>query len=232
MKFYKIIRLVFVPLIMALVPMSSFAAGYFGSQNKTFYEGWACNPATPGYSGWIHFWRDDGVFLGALIANIPREAAVGAVCGDAGVHGFSGTLSFPSSYLDNQVHTVRAYFINQDGASSIELQNTVQVLFDGAPVEPPRQSMCNSTLNSAGWVLTGIAHENSCNTPVSINGVSRTYTYVVDMPVGSEITACVNSRLPAGWSVISTSTGSYICQQYIANLGWSAGTDYRIKRMN
>lgn len=228
-KFFRWLAVAFFAMSL---PISSFAAGYFNSQSKTYYEGWACNPATPGFSGWIHFWRDDGVFLGALNANIQREPAVGAICGDSGVHGFSGALSFPASYLDNQVHTVRAYFINQDGATSTELQNTVQVLFDGVPAEPPRQSMCNSSMNSPGWVLTGISHDSSCNTPNILYGVSRTYTYVVGMPIGTELTACVNSGLPAGWTSINSSTGSYFCQRYVANWGWMSGTEYKIKRMN
>ncbi len=198
------------------------AAGYVNAVNKSTYEGWACNPSTPGYSGWIHLWRDDGKFVGAIHANIQREPAVGSICGDVGIHGFSGTVSIPADYLDNAWHTVRAYFINDDG-SSFELQNSAQALFDGGP-QPyvfNRQNSGACTFPPAfdaipGWLQTARDLSSWAYCPQGGYGLAREYVYAGDpaAPVGSELEICATpvtlSKIPAGWQVISVAPGGCV----------------------
>ncbi len=190
------------------------AAGYFSAVNKSTYEGWACNPSTPGYSGWIHLWRDDGKFVGAIHANIQREPAVGSICGDVGIHGFSGSVDISADYLDNASHTVRAYFINDDG-TSFELQNSVNVVFDGGP-QPyvfnyqttPACVIPSPFVAIPGYLLySSPASFSPCGAGYS-NPV--TFVYVGDpaIPVGTETEFCADnasvSKLPSNWQVVGT----------------------------
>ncbi len=209
------------------------AAGYFNSTSKYDYEGWACNPGLPGYSGWLHFWRDDGVFLGALHAGIPRESAVGEICGDSGVHGFSGKLDVKYEHLDNKVHTVRAYFINPDN-TNFELQNSVSVLFDGGPTPPPPPPPpvqplvvqgCNISSPGVGWVATHYKTDYGCSPAQHpFSGHSAAWQYVgPDSPYvyssGHQLTICT-STAPAGWyraGVVSSSSCNKNFYGYVDN---------------
>ncbi|WP_152033978.1 hypothetical protein [Paracidovorax avenae] len=212
------------------------AAGYFGSTSKESFDGWACNPQLPNYEGWIHFWRDDNKFLGAVQANIQREDAVGNICNDIGRHGFNASFAYPVELLDNKWHTVRAYFINPDN-TNFELQNSVQVLFDGGPVTPPPppppnppvQRTC-SPINQPGWVMTGFGPRQYtvCYTPGVINPSEYTYTYVAELPVGHEIEVCNTQNLPAGWQQVASYIGS-ACMRY--DWSWTSANVRRFKRM-
>ena len=210
--------------VMALASGGVHAAGYFGAVDKNTYEGWACNPSTPGYSGWVHLWRDDGKFVGAIHANIQRESAVASICGDAGVHGFSGTVSVPSDYLDNAWHTVRAYFINDDG-SSFELQNSVQALFDGGP-QPYVFNYQTSGACAKPSPFAAIPGYLLYSSPDSFapcgNGYSnpQTYVYVGDpaIPVGTETEFCADSasvsKLPSNWQVVGNGNNGVCVRQF------------------
>ncbi|WP_208912720.1 hypothetical protein [Paracidovorax avenae] len=205
------------------------AAGYFNAVDKNTYEGWACNPSTPGYSGWIHLWRDDGKVIGAIHANNQRESAVGSICGDSGVHGFQGTVSFPADYLDNAWHTVRAYFINEDG-TSFELQNSVNVLFDGGP-QPyvfnyqtsPACSKPSPFDALPGYLLYSSPRSFSeCNSSPRFDN-PLTYVYVGDpaIPVGTETEFCADpsstSKLPSNWQVVGNGTNG----ECLKSANWS-----------
>ncbi|MFI8619167.1 hypothetical protein ACIGHN_27075 [Acidovorax sp. NPDC077693] len=204
---------------------SSSAAGYFSAPTKFAYDGWACNPDIPQFSGWVHFWRDDGKFLGALHAGMQREAAIGEICRDGGGHGFNGTLSIPYEFLDNKKHTVRAYFINPDN-TSFELQNSVDVVFDGGPqpyvfnVQSSNACQLPSPYwGAAGWVLRDTNPDlEYCQ---STNGYHPTpsFVYLADpnIPVGTEIDVCGSRtnapRIPGGWQTIRTKQDSKCISQ-------------------
>ncbi len=215
---------------------SAYAAGYFGATSKTSYDGWACDPATPGYAGWIHLWRDDGKFLGALPSGIQRETAVQSICGDSGLHGFAGEISFPSEYLDNRTHTVRAYFIRDDG-TNFELQNSVSVTFDGGPVAPPpppqpvTQSGCSETGSppSTGWVVTGHSKGGCPGSQLYFS-----WTYIADLPIGSEVAICYTTfSIPSNWRISSQpdSTANSKCY-YSTGFGQSPDRYQIIKRIS
>jgi hypothetical protein len=205
------------------------AAGWIDAATSTFrFAGWACDPSIPNYSGWVHFYRDDDKFLGALLANIPRDPGVASACGDAGVHGFDGTLSVPADYLDNNNHTVRAYFIRPDNSHFL-LGNTKTVAFTAPP--PPTVSGCDVAYPGTGWVLTHYRFGvGVCPSPKS----HYTYTYIAGLAVGTQITACYSSQpLPQGWSVTGQG-GPSGSQCYRSNsMGQPERDNYRlIKRIN
>lgn len=105
---------------------NAFAGGYLDRadgfnartvQGRVEVAGWACDTATPDFQGWVHFWGRNAsgpVFLGALPANIPREPAVGALCGGNHVHGFSGSL-YVGTYL-GRYSPISAHFIPLNGS--------------------------------------------------------------------------------------------------------------------
>lgn len=204
----------------------AFATGYFDSATKTGAGGWACNPATPGYSGWIHFWRDDGKFLGALLANKPREQAVANLCGGSGAHGFSGDFEYPASFLDNKKHTVRGYFLNQDGQTSIELQNSMQVTFSDATffnfnvVDVDACNWPNPYANLPGWVV----QENPMSKVKRCTGYNGWYMsfkmiYLGDpnIPIGATTKICGSGLpIPTGWQVVSSENDQKCLNSYTA----------------
>lgn len=212
------------------------ASGYLESATKYTYAGWACRQSTPGYQGWIHFWRDDNVFLGALPANIPREAAVGAVCGDSGAHGFGGTLSFSATYLDNRSHSVHAYFINQDN-TVFELSSSPRtVLFDGAPpapppVQPTTETGCGLVKNNSQWALTSMSPW-LCN--IATHDREWTYTYLSNLPIGYTLDSCTPP--PFGWQTLSARVEPISIQgKCNSSDGWGGyknDTTWTIKRIN
>lgn len=213
--------------LLSLMAFNANAAGYMGHTKKDYTEGWACNPATPNYSGWVHFWRDDGKFLGALHAAQPREAAVGEICADAGYHGFAGAFDYPSDFLDNQWHKVRGYHINQDN-SVTELQNSWDVLFDGGP-QPyvfTYQSANACIVPSAfadlpGWLMSATPLSSSVYCPQLLTySIPNQYVYVGDpaIPTGSEVEICAIpktlAKIPAGWQVVSVVNSNTCIKQY------------------
>ena len=115
-----------------LCSASSFAAGWLENASLYEFRGWACEPTTPSHQGWIHFWRDDDKFLGALHANGGRESAVGDLCGGNSYRGFNGTVSFPDSYLDNKQYKVHAFFIRENN-TNFQLQGSPQTVFFASP---------------------------------------------------------------------------------------------------
>lgn len=115
-----------------LFSATSFAGGWLETASKYTYGGWACEPSTPSFQGWVHFWRDDNIFLGALHANGHREQAVGNLCAGNSDRGFYGTISFSDSYLDNKTHKVRAYFVRENG-TNFELQGSFKNVFFDSP---------------------------------------------------------------------------------------------------
>jgi len=227
------VRSLMIAAVCSVAALNVNAAGYFNAPAKDYYEGWACNPATPGYSGWIHFWRDDGVFLGALPAANQREEAVQQICGDSGLHGFGGTLPITVEHLDNKWHTVRAYFINSDN-TNFELQNSMNVLFDGGPVTPPPPpppvlpttvSGCNVASPGAGWVATYHKATTMCSTAAQpFAGFQATYQYVgansqFVYNSGYELVTC-GGPAPAGWQnvrVASTTSCNQNFYGYVDN---------------
>ncbi|QIL80947.1 hypothetical protein G7047_14355 [Diaphorobacter sp. HDW4A] len=150
-----------------------------------------------------------------------REAAVGSICGDSGTHGLSGQLSIPLEYLDNKNHTIHAYFINQDEASSIELQNTTWTSFEAPP--PPTQSSC-TVINAEGWIMT------SGSVGCGVGQAELQYKYVTNMPTCSMVTSCDTRSFPAGWVQTSASGGTSNSCSYISFGGPVWSTIYTYQR--
>src|SRR3954467_4373742 len=83
--------------------------GYFDpSFEFGVMRGWTCDPEYPFDALEVDFWTAGwGLFLGSVMADQPREAAVGAVCGGQSAHGFS--FSLPSALYDGAVYEIHAY---------------------------------------------------------------------------------------------------------------------------
>lgn len=216
--------------VAGLASMGAMSAGWFDFASKSYVSGWACNPATPGYSGDVHFWRDDGVFLGAVPAKSQREPAVGSVCGDSGVHGFSGALNYPAAYLDDQHHTVRGYFIGMSGTGNLELQNAMDVVFDGA-IQPQTMQIfyCGQGQPSSDWMLVKREVSGICssrwvdeNRIERVYGYLETWAYVPDMPVGYATTTCKPPYpIFMNFQLLSEIQQHFYC----------IGTGYRVRRI-
>lgn len=206
------------------------AAGWIDVGSTAFrFAGWACDPSIPNYSGWVHFYRDDNKFLGALLANVPRDPGVASACGDAGIHGFDGVLSVPAEYLDNKEHTVRAYFIKPDNSHFL-LDNVKRVVFKAPP--PPTIGGCDVSYPGAGWVMTA-----ALSWPIS--GCSRasknyTYTYIAGLGIGAEMAVCYSSDpLPQGWGAYGAGGPDGSSCYYTDSFGNARRDTYRlIRRVN
>jgi len=182
----------------------------------TTISGWACDSSQPNYQGWIHVWRDDSQFLGAVPAANYREQAVGNLCGGNSEHGFNGNLDYPASLIDGKKHAVHLYFIRSDG-SNFELPNSPQYVQFGNPPPPPPtpliQSGCNLTNPGPDWVATSWRTDYSCSPPSApLSGTRMTYQYLgTQSPYiyksGSQVVTC-SSNVPAGWYSVEVTDSS------------------------
>ncbi len=80
--------------------------------------GWTCDPDAFSQALDVHVYRDGaygagGVWVEGGKANIVREAAVGAMCGDNRAHGFS--IQMPQALKDGTEHKYYAYAIDSNG---------------------------------------------------------------------------------------------------------------------
>ncbi|MFE8643468.1 hypothetical protein ACFX58_00100 [Sphingomonas sp. NCPPB 2930] len=207
------------------------AEGWTEGATKYEYSGWACDPSTPGYQGWVHIYRES-TYIGALPANQPREAAVGQLCGnDHGAHGYNGVISFPQEILDNQWHKVRFYFLKQDGSGAIELNGSPRdVKFDGAttpppmPVTPQVVSECGLQQPGPGWVNTAIKNDQACI--LTKNAFRFAWTNTANLPSGYVLNSCLATGLPNGWYITQNVTPRAGEVSPCENRNWDNSTVY------
>lgn len=118
-----------------IISQSAFAlgTGYIDAASAWLYSGWACDPGVPGYQVPVHAWRDDGKFLGGVVASNPREAAVGAACGSPhSSHGFNLSIEQKPELMDGKVHGVTLYTIDHAGNPAPFPGGPVRVQFPGS----------------------------------------------------------------------------------------------------
>ncbi len=88
--------------------------GYHDSSDCSVSQGWACDGNDYNQAISVHFYADapagSGTYVGQTVANLPREAAVGAMCGGNSSHGFSFTT--PDNLKDGRQHYIYASAIN------------------------------------------------------------------------------------------------------------------------
>jgi len=103
------------------------------------YSGWACNPAVPGYQTEVQARRDDGEFLGRVIADRPRDSASISACSSPhGMHGFELAVAKKDQWADGKMHDVTLYSVDRLGEATPF--HTFSTMFAAAPagnVEPP-----------------------------------------------------------------------------------------------
>lgn len=104
------------------------------------YSGWACDPSIPGKQTEVQAKRDDGQFLGRVIADRPRDSAIPSDCSSPhGEHGFRLDVARKPEWADGKTHNVTLYSVDRAGNSAPF--HTFTTLFAAAPadvVEPPR----------------------------------------------------------------------------------------------
>lgn len=94
---------------------SALPIGYHEGATSVKTWGWACDPDQPNQAVYIHFYSEfngQRRFIGAVAANLPREAAVASRCGGTANHGFE--FIFPSDMYNNGTYKIFAYAINID----------------------------------------------------------------------------------------------------------------------
>lgn len=128
--------------------------------------GWACDPDNYAESLRIDFYADGngfGTFLGSTYASVPREAAVGALCGGNSSHGFSFQL--PATLKDGQLHTIYAYGINIGSGTPYKLLGNSPKTYQAAPpvqAQPAPQPVPAAPSNSSGNVtITTVSRDCS-----------------------------------------------------------------------
>lgn len=95
--------------------------GWHDTSSCSLITGWACDADNFNQALEIHIYKDGqagsgAAGLGGYIANVPREAAVGAQCGGNSVHGFS--IPYPDAWKDGAAHTIYTYAINVGGGNN------------------------------------------------------------------------------------------------------------------
>lgn len=206
-----------------MLSFQAFAIGQVESISPSRVSGWACNPSNPGYSGWIHFWSGDK-FVGATHANLQREQDVAKICGDSGAHGFLADLDSVDE-VEEFSHAIRVYFINEDRSPTEifpDLQKSASV---------PTRTTCNTPINELGWVLTDHGPDMYCSGDMRFPA-RWGYSYILNMPVGSEVAVCNLLNIPPGWRSVPSQRGtkSQTCQ-YSTGWGWEYNTLFVLKRM-
>lgn len=98
-----------------LLPISAHALGMGAAQAQSawLYTGWACDPRAPGYQAEVHARRDDGKFLGRMLADQPLLPGVPAVCASPhGNHGFKLYINRKPQWVDGKRHSVTLYIVD------------------------------------------------------------------------------------------------------------------------
>lgn len=194
--------------------------------------GWACTSELPNYQGSVHVYRDDGLFLGAISANLPREQAVTDLCGGNGAHGYAGSFSYPSSALDGNKHDVNLYFIRADG-SHFEIPGSPRQVQFGDPPAPPFKlqtvSGCHMFNNPASgtWILK--TRNNVCHPRPTDSALTYTWAYLPDVPSGYQMETC-EGAIPSGWTMVSSSSSSGNCLLLNSNFVFAPSASYTIRK--
>ena len=118
--------------------------GFLGETNCQHITGWACEIDNISASTEIHLYFDGIPGSGAygvpgIIANIPREPAVGANCGGNSSKGYS--YPTPEFLKDGNPHQVRAYAINTPPGSNPELLDSPKTIQCTQPSPSPSVSV-------------------------------------------------------------------------------------------
>jgi hypothetical protein len=103
-------------------PAANNPIGDLNSVDCNNIVGWTCDADNFNQALNVDLYRDGafgagGTYIGTGVANITREAAVGAMCGGNTAHGFS--IATPASVKDGAPHQIYAHGINIGGGTSI-----------------------------------------------------------------------------------------------------------------
>lgn len=129
------------------------------SSSAWSYSGWACDPSVPGKQTEVQARRDDGQFLGRVIADRPRESTIPSDCGSPhGAHGFRFDVARKPEWADGKTHNVTLYSVDRLGNSTpFHTFSTVFAAAANDQVEPPSMAgdVVGRELDSTGFGKLG-----------------------------------------------------------------------------
>lgn len=125
-----------------IAPTDHTPVGWHDGSDCSVTVGWVCDANSFANALSVELYKDGargvgGVLLGTAYANIAREAAVGASCGNNVNHGFKFTT--PSTLKDGKTHTVYVYAVNigSSGSTRTLLSGTPKTVQCANPPAPP-----------------------------------------------------------------------------------------------
>jgi hypothetical protein len=136
--------------------------GWLDNVSQTGIWGWSCDYNDYSMPVKIHLYADGtpgaGTFLGEILANSEREAAVGQQCAGITAHGFSTTVAqLPDNarayLMDGRSHQIYAYAINYPQGNNPQLAGSPKTLA-AYPVPTTAQANNESQLASALTALS------------------------------------------------------------------------------
>lgn len=136
----ELTKIIWLPFII-IFPTAAFAIGMVDTEPNSAwtYTGWACDPSTPGYQSEVQARRDDGKFLGRVIADLPQKAATPPVCSSPhGVHGFKLDIERKPEWADDKKHDVTLYSIDHKGKQTPFHTFSAQFSTSSDNVVPPK----------------------------------------------------------------------------------------------
>jgi len=188
-----------------LIPTAFFnPKGNHDAASCSVTTGWTCDPDNYAQAIDVHFYKDGpagagGTFMGAVNANLAREAAVGALCGGNSNHGFS--YNIPASIYDGVAHTIYAYAINIGGGTANPLLTS-----------SPKTVTCSRSIvnihvynDNNGNGVEDAGETGSSNKTVAVAG-NGAGSYTTNASGNIQITnllpgsSTATVTLPAGWS--------------------------------
>lgn len=187
--------------------------GFFDPSTCSTFNGWACDQDNYGQALRIDFYRDGpagsgGIFMGNTMANLTREAAVGAQCGGNSSHGF--IYSPPNPPSDGLTHTIYAYAINIGTAgTNPALNNSPRSMvcpIIATPTPTPYQGFVQ------GRLLVGPTGAPNPGVTLSVSrGGTLVGNYSPAASWDSYGTGLVYNQGDA-WSATCTAPSNYMCQ--------------------
>jgi hypothetical protein len=125
--------------------------GSFDVATCTEIAGWACDPNDYNQPITINFYANGpvdagGELVGSTIANVEREPAVGAQCGDNIAHGFKSTM--PTSLQDGLPHEIYAYAVslNPLGFNSLLQGSSKTITCSSTPIPAATAATTGGTI--------------------------------------------------------------------------------------
>jgi hypothetical protein len=180
--------------IMFLLQDDPLPVGYLDGVDCNVFGGWTCDGSSYANALNVHFYADgpagSGTFLGAASANLPREPAVGDLCGDNVNHGYS--FSTPAGLKDGRQHMIYAYALSIPAGDN--------------PLLGSKTLLCTTTTTSTTSTTTSSTTSTTTSTPATTT--TSTSTSTTTTTTSSSTTTSTSSTTSTSTTTSSTSSSS------------------------